>query len=688
MKIKFLKITFLTLLVLFAFGLPNRTVQAAPGDILTTEIMYNPEGADTGGKVSKGTFYSHEWTEVHNASNQQIDLTDWRFNDGANHILNPPPEKGGQGSIVIQPGEYVILANDAATFLIDHPGFSGTVIDTVMGLNNTSDTLSLIDPDGNIVDSVTYQDSWGGDGNGKSLEKIESSGTNTADNWGESQAIGGTPGTTNSISGQQIPPDPDPEPVCQPTEEICDGIDNDCDGLIDEDFGTISCGVGACVITVESCVSGVAQICTPGSPTEEICDQVDNNCDGQIDEGNICVVPEPEAQPQPSPQTYPSGIFINEFLPSPEGPDADEEFIELYNSNSVSINLSGWIIEDTQGSTKSYTLPDGTNMSGYGFLLFYRSASKIVLNNDGEGLILKNPSGSIVDSVSYEGNAPQGQSYAKKFDGAWEWTLAPTPGQENSFPIPEPVEPESQPQLPETQTAEAPPPNGESQSSQAPSSIENQEGPEPETQSPQPQTKQEVQPLLYPSGVVLNEILPSPIGPDSQEEWVEIFNQNDFEVVLSNWQMKDTEGRIKIYTFPQGTKISPEGYFVLSRPTTKITLNNDGDGLILTRSNGEIVDQVSYEKATTGKSYNRTDNGWTWSDSLTPGSKNIIPAPPLEEGTEEEKKRAAEAAQMGQASIGQQFFESSQGLFVVFIALVGAVLSGIVILILKKKIRG
>ncbi len=83
-------------------------------------------------------------------------------------------------------------------------------------------------------------------------------------------------------------------PACQPTGEVCDGIDNDCDELIDEDLGQATCGVGACAVTIDNCIGGQSQTCTPGTPTEEICDQIDNNCDGQIDEGSVCVEPPTE----------------------------------------------------------------------------------------------------------------------------------------------------------------------------------------------------------------------------------------------------------------------------------------------------------------------------------------------------------------------------------------------------------
>ena len=74
-----------------------------------------------------------------------------------------------------------------------------------------------------------------------------------------------------------------------PSDETCDKRDNDCDGLEDEDQGQTTCGKGVCQVTVENCVAGEAQTCTPktGSTTEK-CDGADDNCDGQVDEGCSC----------------------------------------------------------------------------------------------------------------------------------------------------------------------------------------------------------------------------------------------------------------------------------------------------------------------------------------------------------------------------------------------------------------
>ncbi|MEK7283249.1 MAG: putative metal-binding motif-containing protein, partial [Acidobacteriota bacterium] len=62
--------------------------------------------------------------------------------------------------------------------------------------------------------------------------------------------------------------------------EVCNARDDDCDGSIDEALGTTTCGVGPCARTVNNCVGGVTQTCTPGTPTAETCNGIDDDCDG------------------------------------------------------------------------------------------------------------------------------------------------------------------------------------------------------------------------------------------------------------------------------------------------------------------------------------------------------------------------------------------------------------------------
>lgn len=127
--------------------------------LIINEIMYDLPGTDT----------DHEWIEVYNDSSTEISLEGFKFNDGANHRLNTPPVNGGVGSLVVPGNGYVILSANASTFKSDYPSFSGTLIDTVMSLANEGDSLSLVDSNNDVIDSISYTKSQGGVGDGNSL---------------------------------------------------------------------------------------------------------------------------------------------------------------------------------------------------------------------------------------------------------------------------------------------------------------------------------------------------------------------------------------------------------------------------------------------------------------------------------------------------------------------------------------
>lgn len=154
--------------------------------------------------------------------------------------------------------------------------------------------------------------------------------------------------------------------------------------------------------------------------------------------------PTPEIEPEPSfePSTkeeikiiYPAGIVINEILPDPEGvSDAEGEYIELFNKNKEKVNLSGWKIADAMGKESAfYTLPEKTIIGAEEFLVFYRFTTKIILNNGGDNISLIQPNGKVVDSVTFQGKVPKGESYnLTELD--WAWSTILTPGRENIIP--------------------------------------------------------------------------------------------------------------------------------------------------------------------------------------------------------------------------------------------------------------
>lgn len=179
----------------------------ASAQIIINEIMYDLPGADD----------KHEWIELYNNGTDQVDLTEWKINDGANHVLNAPPEKGSRGSLTMPAQSFLILADDAQTVISDHPEFSGSVIDTVFDLGNTSAVLKLLDKEGNEINSVSYDKAIGANGNGKTLEWDSSQ-------FKESYSDSGTLGYINSVLNSAAPSLPagqtsaSPEPSDAPSK--------------------------------------------------------------------------------------------------------------------------------------------------------------------------------------------------------------------------------------------------------------------------------------------------------------------------------------------------------------------------------------------------------------------------------------------------------------------------------------
>ena len=167
---------------------------------------------------------------------------------------------------------------------------------------------------------------------------------------------------------------------------------------------------------------------------------------------------------------------------------------------------------------------------------------------------------------------------------------------------------------------------------QSPATAENSEAANNAAASEKPPASQNNAPgdvtgvVSYPKGIFINEILPNPEGADETDEWTELYNSNNFDADLSDWQIQDVVGTIKTYTIPQGTKILAGGFLVFKRPETKIMLNNDTDGIHLLTPDEKIVDAATFTSAPLGQSYNKIGSGWQWSTTLTPGTANIVTA--------------------------------------------------------------
>ncbi|MFC1651839.1 lamin tail domain-containing protein [Patescibacteria group bacterium] len=138
--------------------------------------------------------------------------------------------------------------------------------------------------------------------------------------------------------------------------------------------------------------------------------------------------------------------------------------------------------------------------------------------------------------------------------------------------------------------------------------------------------------------VRLNELLPNPEGTDSEGEFIELYNYGNQTVNLFGYQLDDEEGGSNPYHFPEETTIEPEGFLVVYRTESKITLNNTQDQARILDLDNEVVEEIDYEGGKEGWSYSYSDENWDWTDLITPGETNEINGDVL--GDEDEYQEA------------------------------------------------
>lgn len=156
------------------------TVLPVPAnDIVISEIMYNIPGAGN----------DFDFIEFTNIGDDPVNLEGYSFSMGVDYTFP---------AMMIQPGEYMLLVEDASAF---NATFGTNALSwTDGGLNDGGEDVTLVDANGDVVDMVVYNDAGGwpeiADGEGPSLSLCDlEADNNQPESWGFSTT------NTNVISG-------------------------------------------------------------------------------------------------------------------------------------------------------------------------------------------------------------------------------------------------------------------------------------------------------------------------------------------------------------------------------------------------------------------------------------------------------------------------------------------------------
>ena len=171
-------------------GMPNAALPITSNPIVITEINYH----------SADDFDPEDWVEFYNDSCESVDMSGWVFkDDNDDHIFIFLP------NTILEPEALVVLCRDTAAFSALFPEVDNRLGNFDFGLSGGGELIRLFDAQGNIIDSLTYDDEppWPvePDGNGPTLELIDPSLPNEdPENWRASNAPHGSPGQENGWS--------------------------------------------------------------------------------------------------------------------------------------------------------------------------------------------------------------------------------------------------------------------------------------------------------------------------------------------------------------------------------------------------------------------------------------------------------------------------------------------------------
>lgn len=126
------------------------------------------------------------------------------------------------------------------------------------------------------------------------------------------------------------------------------------------------------------------------------------------------------------------------------------------------------------------------------------------------------------------------------------------------------------------------------------------------------------------SPLVITELLPNAVGSDTGAEFIELYNPGDVAVDLSLYTLSVGVDLSDDYQFDEGTSLAPGEFMTLYNSQLHFTLVNTQSAVRLSFFDGSVIDEVSvYNNPKEGESWARFDDGWSYTNQITPGASNL-----------------------------------------------------------------
>ncbi len=393
--------------------------------IIVNEIMYKPAAPEP------------EWIEIMNASEDSINLKNWKISDS---------KTSSRAAITTQdnflkPYNFAVITKDTTNLFEVRPFIPGKIFTTtsLATFNNDSDAVVIFDQFGIIVDSVFYRSNWGGSG-GQSLERIEYSISSIdSSNWISCfDSSGATPGRKNYstplendlrairiYSTATVPYQPanifvvignsGKNPVASFSVHLFHDLNSD--SIPQQSEKTVT-DIFNGIINYKDSVKIKLTWQEPGFGIKPLIALVDYNTDQRIS-NNIAYTKLFFSYPEKS-------LVVNEIMYAPLTGNC--EYVELYNRAQYSVLMKEWKlhdIPDNSGKANEFKLGNSNIIVNPGEYLvlaadsalftqftyladpFEKSKihifnkSSLSLNNEGDAVVIKDLASSKIDSVMY-----------------------------------------------------------------------------------------------------------------------------------------------------------------------------------------------------------------------------------------------------------------------------------------------
>ncbi len=299
-----------------------------------------------------------------------------------------------------------------------------------------------------------------------------------------------------------------------------------------------------------------------------------------------------------------ASVILSEIQVS--GDKAADEFVELYNTGSDLVNLSGYSLRrKSQGdatakgsSLKTFSSSDSIPAQGY---FLWASSSGIFKDHadttTGGGLSENNSLG-LFDK---DGNLIEFLTWGNGHSLPFSPASFENPDKKESFT-------RDLDSLDWNKTQDISPTNSKGE-------IWKVDGPETPTTKPFTQ-------------IVINEVFPNPDSKGDVGEFIELYNPLSETVDLSGWEIRDaaTSGK---YVFTNRKKIEGKSYLVITDEDFTLSLNNSKETVTLYDAEKRVVHTVSYDKTKEGVTLNLVGEKLRGGKIPTPGKENILNTDPV-----------------------------------------------------------